>query len=106
LGEPVTVVNTDGGRGERYLKMISSEVQVVNGPLDYVEYLRVMARHRIVFQLDRSGGAGAGGGRCAALPHALRGRRRVGGEAGLRGVVWIWPDDRELIEIAEKFLKR
>ena len=25
------------------------------GPLPYLEYLRTMARHRIVFQLDRSG---------------------------------------------------
>jgi len=54
LGHPVTVINTDGGAGERMLRAISPNIRVVNGLLDYPEYLDLMARHRLVFQLDRS----------------------------------------------------
>ncbi len=51
---PVTVINTDGRAGERLLRSISREIRIFNGPLPYPEYLRLMASHRLVFQLDRS----------------------------------------------------
>jgi hypothetical protein len=54
LGRPVTVINTDGWRGVRLLRSISPDLRVVSGQLPYPEYLRLMARHRLVFQLDRS----------------------------------------------------
>ncbi len=54
LSQRVTVVNTDGRRGERLLQSISPSLRILSGPLPYPEYLREMARHRIVFQLDRS----------------------------------------------------
>lgn len=54
LSQRVTVVNTDGRRGERLLQSISPSLRILAGPLPYPEYLREMARHRIVFQLDRS----------------------------------------------------
>ena len=53
LGGPVTAISTDGA-GDRLLRSISREISIVRGPLPYAEYLRVMARHRLVFQLDRS----------------------------------------------------
>ena len=59
-GEPVTVLNTDGRRGLKNLAALGFSVgaeaalRVVPGPQPYAEYLRIMARHRIVFQLDRS----------------------------------------------------
>ena len=61
-GEPVTVFNTDGRSGARRLQELGfSEDPVVDNPrryyndrLPYVEYLRLVARHRLVFQLDRS----------------------------------------------------
>lgn len=59
-GEPVTVLNTDGRRGLGNLAALGFTVgpeaalRVVPGPLSYPEYLRTMARHRLVFQLDRS----------------------------------------------------
>jgi hypothetical protein len=51
---PVTVLNTDGRAGERLLRSISPEITILRGPLPYPEYLRLMASHRLVFQLDRS----------------------------------------------------
>lgn len=54
LNVPVTVLNPDGSAEDRLLRAISPEIQVVSGPLPYPEYLRLMATHRIVFQLDRS----------------------------------------------------
>lgn len=54
LNVPVTVLNPDGSAEERLLRAISPEIQIVQGPLPYPEYLRLMATHRVVFQLDRS----------------------------------------------------
>jgi hypothetical protein len=51
---PITVINTEGWTGARLLRSISPNLRVVRGQLPYPEYLRLMARHRIVFQLDRS----------------------------------------------------
>lgn len=53
-GEPVTVVNTDGSAGERLLRAIAPNLRILCGPLPYPDYLRLMAEHRVVFQMDRS----------------------------------------------------
>ena len=60
--EPVTVFNTDGRRGARRLQELGFSDDPAEGNarryhnerLPYVEYLRLVARHRLVFQLDRS----------------------------------------------------
>jgi hypothetical protein len=105
LGEPVTVLNADGGRGERYLKLISSEINVVTGPLDYVDYLRLMAKHRIVFQLDRSAVPGqvAGDALLCRMPC-------VGGDGAIERLVFadtcgFGRTARQVVEIAEKLMK-
>ncbi|HET7238062.1 MAG TPA: hypothetical protein VFI76_03485 [Terrimicrobiaceae bacterium] len=54
LGRPATVINADGWRGVRLLRSIFPDARVVPGQLPYADYLRLMARHRVVFQLDRS----------------------------------------------------
>jgi hypothetical protein len=54
LGEPVTVINTDGYSGERQLRAISADMRIINGRQPYPDYLRLMANHRLVFQMDRS----------------------------------------------------
>ena len=54
LGRPVTVINTEGWTGTCLLRSISPDLRVVSGRLPYVDYLRLIARHRLVFQLDRS----------------------------------------------------
>jgi hypothetical protein len=54
LRQPITVINTEGWTGARLLRAISRDLHVISGKLPYQEYLWLMARHRIVFQLDRS----------------------------------------------------
>ncbi len=60
-GESVTVLNPEGGTAAKALAALGfstrpdAALRIVPGPLPYTEYLRLVARHKIVFQLDRSG---------------------------------------------------
>lgn len=54
LSAPVTVMNPDGRSGEKLLRAISPNLNIISGRLAYPDYLRLIARHRIVFQLDTS----------------------------------------------------
>lgn len=88
-GEPVTVLNTDGRRGLKNLAALGFKVgtdtalRVVPGPQPYTEYLRTMARHRLVFQLDRSAVPGqvAGDALLCRLPC-------VGGDGAIERLVF------------------
>ncbi len=87
LEMPVAVINNSGRHGLRLLKAIRGDnpfLHVIVGPLEYSAYLKLMAAHRLVFQLDASAVPGQVAGRCAALPHALRGWKWRGGPGGLR----------------------
>ena len=56
-GEPVTVFDCDGRRGARLLSetgFAAGKLRVLNRKLGYPEYLREVARHKIVLQLDTS----------------------------------------------------
>jgi len=56
-GEPVTVVNLDGYKARRLLwelKFPEGKFRVIEEEKAYPDYLRMVARHKIVFQLDRS----------------------------------------------------
>jgi hypothetical protein len=56
-GEPVTVFNLDGRKGERLLaelKFPAGKLRVHDKREPYPDYLREVARHKIVLQLDRS----------------------------------------------------
>ena len=56
-GEPVTVFDCDGRRGARLLSEIgfaAGKPRVLNKKLGYPEYLRELARHKIILQLDTS----------------------------------------------------
>jgi hypothetical protein len=53
LNQPITVLNQDGRAGRKRVEAIGG-VRILEGRLAYSEYLRMMARHRLVFQLDRS----------------------------------------------------
>jgi hypothetical protein len=56
-GEPVTVVNLDGYKGRRLLaelKIPAKKLRVIERWKSYPDYLRDVARHKIVLQLDRS----------------------------------------------------
>jgi len=55
--EPVTVVNSERATGRRLLAGLGFKeggLRVVEGYRPYPDYLRLMAAHRLVFQLDRS----------------------------------------------------
>ncbi|HEY2625282.1 MAG TPA: hypothetical protein VGI41_00885, partial [Candidatus Udaeobacter sp.] len=56
-GEPVTVVNLDGYKARRLLlklKFSEGKLRVIEKEKEYPDYLREVARHKIVLQLDRS----------------------------------------------------
>jgi hypothetical protein len=56
-GEPVTVFNLDGRKGERLLSAFgfpAGKLRMIENKEPYPEYLRIMARHKVVLQLDRS----------------------------------------------------
>lgn len=56
-GEPVTVVNLDGYKARRLLwelKFPEGKFCVIEDEKSYPDYLRMVARHKIVLQLDRS----------------------------------------------------
>ena len=56
-GEPVTVFNLDGRKGEKLLTELNfppGRLRVHDKREPYPDYLREVARHKIVFQLDRS----------------------------------------------------
>ena len=57
MQEPVTVFNVDGWRGRRMLDRLGYPeglLRVVEGRLPYPRYLRVLAKHKLVWQLDAS----------------------------------------------------
>jgi hypothetical protein len=56
-GELVTVFNLDGRKGRKLLAELNfpeGKLRVIEGRLPYGDYLREVAKHKIVFQLDRS----------------------------------------------------
>jgi len=56
-GEPVTAVNLDGYKGRRLLGEFNfpkGTLRLIEKWLPYHDYLREVARHKIVLQLDRS----------------------------------------------------
>ena len=56
-GETVTVFNLDGRKGGRLLselKFPAGKLRVLEAKLPYTDYLREVAKHKIVLQLDRS----------------------------------------------------
>jgi hypothetical protein len=56
-GEPVTVVNLDGYKARRLLwelKFPEEKFRLIEEEKSYPDYLRIVARHKLVLQLDRS----------------------------------------------------
>ncbi len=55
--ETVTVFNCDGWRGRRMIARLGYDerlLRVIEGRMPYPQYLRVLAKHKIVWQLDAS----------------------------------------------------
>ena len=56
-GEPITVYNFDGRKAARLISGVgipAEKLRVLDGEVPYAEYLRELATHRIVLQLDTS----------------------------------------------------
>jgi len=71
--ETITVINTDGGRGRGIIERLGYDEQLLNvveGRLSYPRYLRLLAKHKLVWQLDAAGGSGqvAGDALLALVP--------------------------------------
>ena len=106
LGETVTVVHGDGQLGESLLAKFSmpKKLNVIEGTRPYPDYLRMVARHKIVFQLDRSAVPGqvAGDALLCRVPC-------VGGDGAIERLVFPdlcghGRDTGELVEIAARLL--
>ena len=106
LGTSVTVVNEDGRAGRKRIQATGlTSPQIIEGRLPYPEYLRLIARHRIVLQLDRSAVPGqvAGDALLCQVPC-------VGGDGAIERIAF--PDTcglargvEELREIAGRLLR-
>lgn len=102
---PVTVVNGDGRHGRKLLHALANEsLNIVEDRLPYSDYLRLIARHRFVFQLDRSAVPGqvAGDSLLAGVPC-------VGGDGAIERVAFPETnghgrDAGQLVEIARRLL--
>jgi hypothetical protein len=63
--ESITVINADGWRGRGMFERLGYDerlLNVVEGRLTYPRYLRLVAKHKLVWQLDLSGTPGQVGG--------------------------------------------
>lgn len=99
FGEKITVVNVEDRPGRKRLAALKCDaLNVVEGPLPYSEYLRLMASHRVVFQLDRSGVPGqvAGDALLARMPC-------VGGDGAIDRLAFGEPKGDE-IETVQRLL--
>ncbi len=59
--EPLTVFNLDGWRGRRWLRQLGypqGMLRVIERRISHADYLKKMATHKLVFQLDASAGPG------------------------------------------------
>jgi hypothetical protein len=103
-GEPVTVVNLDGSKGRRLLGELNfpkGKLRLVEKWKAYADYLRDVARHKIVLQLDSSRVPGQVAG------DALLGRLPcVGGDGAIDRIAFYKTccEDRTINEIASMAL--
>ena len=106
LGAPVTALNEDGRAGRKRLAALGlANAQIIEGRLPYPDYLRLVARHRILFQLDRSAVPGQ-----VAGDTLLCGIPCVGGDGAVERLAFPAScghgrDARELHEIAALLLR-
>lgn len=103
--EPVTVFNSDRRRGARLIaEMGFRKIRVHEKPMRYRAYLGEVARHKIVFQLDRSRVPGQVAGDALLCRSVC-----VGGDGAIERIAF--PEscgekrsDAELIEIGQRLL--
>jgi hypothetical protein len=103
-GEPATVVNLDGYKGRRLLGELNfpkGKLRLIEKWKAYPDYLRDVARHKIVLQLDRSHVPGqvAGDALLCRIPC-------VGGDGAIERIAFskTWGEGRTITEIASMAL--
>lgn len=101
---PLTVVNSEGRHGRKLIEGFQGtavDLRVIEGRMPYPEYLRMMARHRLVLQLDGSGVPGqvAGDALLCRMPC-------LGGNGAVDRLAFGNPpeDPASLIELASRLL--
>src|SRR6059036_2462817 len=104
-GEPVTVVNLDGYKGRRLLgelKFPEGKLRLIEKSKSYPDYLRDMARHKIVLQLDRSHVPGQVAGDALLCRIAC-----IGGDGAIERIAFskICGEGRTISEIASMALE-
>lgn len=103
--EPVTVFNSDRRRGAKLIAEIGfRKIRVHEKPMRYRAYLGELARHKIVFQLDRSRVPGQVAGDALLCRSVC-----VGGDGAIERIAFSEScgekrNDDELTEIAERLL--
>ena len=103
--EPVTVFNSDRRRGARFIAEIGfRKIRVHEKRMGYRAYLGEVARHKIVFQLDRSRVPGQVAGDALLCRSVC-----VGGDGSIERIAFPKTcgekrSDDELIEIAQRLL--
>ena len=106
LGAPVTVLNEEGRTDRKRIDAAGlASPQIIEGRLPYADYLRLVARHRIVLQLDRSAVPGQ-----VAGDTLLCGVPCVGGDGAIERIAFpdtcgLGRDAQELREIAARLLQ-
>jgi len=102
----LTLINKDGRLTSQFIAALGIPSELVNviSPMPYPDYLRMLANHRIVFQLDQSMVPGQVAGDCCLCRVVC-----VGGNGSVESLVY--PDfsnfsqnREELLVIAEKLL--
>jgi hypothetical protein len=106
--ESVTVINVDGRRGRGMLARLGYDerlLKVVEGRMAYPRYLRLLAKHKLVWQLDASGTPGqvAGDALLARVPC-------VGGNGATERLVYPdlcghGRDTEQLFDVAARLLE-
>jgi hypothetical protein len=103
-GEPVTIVDLDGHKGRRLLDKLrfpKGKLRLIEKWKSYPDYLRDVARHKIVWQLDRSHVPGqvAGDALLCRMPC-------LGGDGAIERIAFpkTCGDGRAIVEIASMAL--
>ena len=106
-GARVSVYNADGRKGERLLSQLGfprERLKVFNRSVGYAEYLRIVAAHRIVFEMDTSFVPGQVAGDALLCRIPCVGGNGAVDRLGHPATCGAGRSGRELVEIATRLL--
>lgn len=98
---PVSVISLGGYLAERDLRLWGGPLlRIIRGPLPYPDYLSTMAKHRLVFQMDRTTVPGQ-----VAGDAALCGIPAVGGDGAVDRELFVALSDIERLILEEAYYR-